>query len=188
VQLSELIVMSGGITDKASGEINIFRPAHVSCIGHNQNQVKSQFIKVKLSDLLSGKIDSNPQVRAGDVVTIEEAAPVYVTGGIAAPQRILFRAGMTLSRVVASAGGLSRNADQTRITIYRRQKDRSDLEIVEANLDKIFDQKADDTLLQAYDIIEVAETGRVRSLHPPIINTPESTKFDINKLPMRLVD
>ena len=188
VQLSELIVMSGGITDKASGEINVFRPAHVSCIGHNQNHAKSHFIKVKVPDSLAGKTDSNPQVRAGDVITVEEAAPVYVTGGIAAPQRVLFRTGMTLSRVVASAGGLAKNADRTRVTIYRRQKDSSNLEIVQANLEKILDQKAEDILLHAYDIIEIAQTGRALSLHPPVINTSESTQFDINKLPMRLVD
>ncbi len=188
VQLNELIVMSGGITDKASGEINVFRPARVSCIGHNQNQIESRFIKVRLSDLLSGKTGANLQIKAGDIVTVEEAAPVYVTGGIAAPQPILFRSGMTLSRVIASAGGLNRNADQTKITIYRRRKDSPNLEVIEANLEKIINRAADDVQLQAYDIIEVAQQGKPRSLRPPIATASESTQFDINKLPIRSVD
>lgn len=188
VQLSELIVMSGGITDKASGEISVFRPAHISCLGHNQNQVESEFINLKLSDLLSGKTDANPQIRAGDVVTVAEAAPVYVTGGVVAPQRILFRKGMTLSRAVASAGGLGRNADQTKITIYRRRKDQVDLEIIKTNLDKINDRTANDEELQAYDIIDVAQSGSEQNRHPPIVTNLESNQFDINKLPTRVVD
>ena len=188
VQLNELIVISGGITDKASGKITVFRPAHVSCIGHNQNQVESQFINFKLSDLLSGKSEANPQIRAGDIVTVEEAAPIYVTGGIVAPQLVLYRTGMTLSRVISSAGGVTRNADQTKIVIYRRKKDNASLEIIEANLEKIVNQTADDIQLEAYDIIEVAQSGETRGHRPPIAAVLGSTPFDVNKMPIRLVD
>ncbi|MEP6923532.1 MAG: SLBB domain-containing protein [Pyrinomonadaceae bacterium] len=186
VQLNELIVMSGGITDKASGEIKIFRPAHVSCNGHNQDQVESQVI-IKLTDLLSGKPDANPLVRSGDVVTVEEAAPIYVTGGITAPQRILFRQGMTLSRAVASAGGLSRSSNEIKITIYRRQMNRSDLEIIETDYEKIMNHTAEDITLHAYDIVEIPQAGR-KSNRAPIIPALESQQFEINKLPIRLID
>ena len=189
IKLNELIVMSGGITDKASGEISIFRPAHVSCVGHNQTQIESQFINFKLADLLSGKTEANPQIKSGDVITVEEAAPLYVTGGVVAPQLILFRGGMTLSRVIASAGGLARNADQTKIAIFRRRKDNSGLEIIEVNLEKIGNRTADDIQLQAYDIIEVSQSGEIRSRRPPVATTLGSaTQFDINKLPIRLVN
>lgn len=187
VQLNELIVMSGGITDKASGEIKIFRPARASCNSYNQNWVESQVI-IKLTDLLSGKTDANPQIRSGDIVTVEEAAPIYVTGGITAPQRILFRQGMTLSRAIASAGGLSRGADQTKITIYRRQMNQADLKVIEANFEKIISHTAEDILLQTYDIVEIHQDGRKGSRHPPVISAFESQQFDINKLPVRLID
>ena len=40
VYLNELIVMSGGLTDRASGEIQIFRPKNISCVEIYRNQQK----------------------------------------------------------------------------------------------------------------------------------------------------
>lgn len=187
-QLNELLIMSGGITEKASGDINIFRPAHASCVEPNREQAESQFIKVKLTDLLSGKTDANLQVRAGDVITVEEAASIYVTGGVAAPQRILFRAGLSVSRAIASAGGFSKEVERRKVFVYRRQKDQVDLKVFELDFDKITNQQAEDVLLEGYDIVDVSQAGRARNARPPVINEFEIKPVDFNKLPLRLIN
>lgn len=187
VRLNELIVMSGGITDKASGEIQIFRPAASSCAAHKKNQPASEFLKIKISDLIAGKFAANPMVRTGDVVTVEEASPVYVTGGVSAPQRILFRAGMTISRAVASAGGVSRNGNAAAVTIFRRQTSDTQLKIIEVDLEKVGKNLADDIAIEPHDIIEVAPTGRARNRRAPVLNLTELTGANAGKLPLRVV-
>lgn len=187
-RLDELIIMSGGITDNASGEVNIFRPAHASCVAPKRNQAESQFINVKLIDLLSGITSANPQVRTGDLITVETAAPVYVTGGVIAPQRILFRQGMSVSRAIASTGGLSRNAIPSKTIVYRRKKTGSDLEIIEIDFEKVAKQETEDILLQAYDIVEISQAGQRRTARSPVIKDPETKQFDPQKLPLRSIN
>ena len=187
-RLNELIVIAGGITDRASGEVTIFRPANVACAAPGKTASDSNTMRVKLTDLLGGKPDANPLVRAGDVVTVEEAAPIYVTGGVVAPQRILFRSGLTVSRAVASAGGLNRNADRNKIFVFRRQKDRADLQIIETDFDKIMRKNGEDVPLEPYDIVEVAQTGRAREKTPPIVAALDSAARNAAQLPLRIIN
>lgn len=187
VRLNEIVVLAGGITDSASGAVTIMRPAYYSCAAHNQSQPKTDFITVKLADLMAGKADANPLVRTGDVITVQEAAPVYVIGGVAAPQRVLFREGLTLSRAVASAGGLSRSGDAAKITVFRRAGGGSPSEIIEADLEQIKRKKADDVSLQPFDIVEVAQNGRERSRRPPLVNSQDLTQTAMDKLPLRVI-
>lgn len=188
VHLNELVVVAGGITDRASGEVKITRPSYYSCAAHKQTQRESQFMTVKLADLLAGKPQANPLVRTGDIVTIEEAAPVYVTGGVTAPQRILFRQGLSLSRAIASAGGLSRNGDESKITVFRRRDNQTGLQIIEADLEKIKRNPAEDVALQPYDIIDVAQSGRERNRRPPVVDNADPSQVNLDKLPLRVVN
>lgn len=79
VRLNELIVHAGGITDGASGEIQIQRPKNLSCEGFDRgtDDTARPAVKViKISDLLKGIEESNPTVLSGDIVTILEAYPI----------------------------------------------------------------------------------------------------------------
>lgn len=187
VRLNELVVITGGITDRASGEVSVFRPAQYSCVAHNRRQLESERLSIRLSDLMSGKPEANLYVRAGDLITVEEAAPVYVTGGVVAPQRILFRTGLSLSRAIASAGGLSLNGEASKITIFRRQPNSAQLEIITADLEKITRKQAEDIFLQPHDIIEIAVRGRLSNKQPPIVNNLENSQIN-NNLPLRVIN
>ncbi|MGH7784088.1 MAG: polysaccharide biosynthesis/export family protein, partial [Candidatus Binatia bacterium] len=81
VRLNELIILSGGITDRSSGEITIFRPESLNClqqagIGKDKREtfVKtgqsngSKMFNIRISDLLRGKEDANPLILSGDIV------------------------------------------------------------------------------------------------------------------------
>lgn len=187
VRLNELLVIAGGITDRASGEITIFRPANVSCAAVGKTVAESNTLKLKLTDLMQGKPESNPLVQSGDTITIEEAAPVYVTGGVVAPQRVLFRAGLTAARAVASAGGLSENSDDDKIFVFRRQKDSPDLKIIELNYKKALKNSANDVVLEPYDVVEAAKTGRAAGSSPPIVAALDSTPTNTAQLPLRII-
>lgn len=187
VRLNELLVIAGGITDRASGEITIFRPANVSCAAVGKIVAESNTLKLKLTDLIEGKSESNPFVQSGDTITIEEAAPVYVIGGVAAPQRVLFRAGLTAARAVASAGGLNQTADGDKIFVFRRQKNRADLKIIELNYKKALKNAANDVALEPYDVVEAAQTGRAAGNRPPIVAALDSALPNTAQLPLRII-
>lgn len=206
VYLNELIILAGGFTEKASGEIQIFRPISLSCAeinsSNNLTSVKdvnsrerfisarqdngSQFINIRITDLLSGKKEANLQILGGDVVTVLEAQPIYVIGGVTTPRQIATRSQMTVSRAIAGAGGLSKDADPKNIIIFRRVG--GETKIIETDLEKIKANQAEDIVLQAFDIIEVSRKGSSKRKYPPIVKVDELGSDNVSKLPLRIID
>lgn len=199
VLLNELLIIAGGLTDKASGEIQIFRPQNLSCaakaVAENQQKERfavvsrdegSQYINIKISDLLTGKKESNPQILSGDIITVLEAQAVYVIGGVINPKQVSFRSQITLSRAIASAGGLTKNADPTKIVVFRRNG--SETRVIEADLNKIRDNQSEDIALQSLDIIEVAQKGREKKKYPPVISSEDLNDKSSSKLPLRVIN
>jgi protein involved in polysaccharide export with SLBB domain len=205
VWLNELIIVSGGFTDKVSGEIQILRPPNINCEKETSKPLESpaasvektekitqanrtdetRYINIKISDLLSGKKEANPQILSGDVITVLEAKPVYVIGGVGTPKQIPLRTQITLSRAIDSAGGLTKGADAKKIIIFRKI---GETKIIEADLDKIKANQAEDIILQAFDIVEVTQTGREKRKFPPIINVNDLSGKVAGNLPLRIVD
>ncbi|MBC7901151.1 MAG: hypothetical protein H7070_13990 [Saprospiraceae bacterium] len=196
VLLNELLIISGGITDQAGGEIRIFRPRNLSCIspGKERNQPAgkrpqdnaSQTWLITIKDLLTGKREANPQILSGDIVTVLEAPPIYLIGGVNVPKKISSRSQITLSRAVASAGGVAKGGIEESVTIFRREG--SESSIIRADLTKIKENKAEDPILRAFDIVEVGEKGRQNRKFPPAVDTRGHNTRDLAKLPLRIVD
>lgn len=196
IRLNELLIISGGITDQAGGEINMFRPQNVSCSSITEtsnsseaktsqdNALQNRLITIK--DLLSGKPEANPQIFSGDIVTVLAAAPIYLIGGVNVPKQISSRSQITLSRAVASAGGVSKQGIEEQVTIFRREGGES--RVLTADLKKIKEDEADDPLLKAFDIIEVAEKGRQKRRFPPVVENRGYVSNVLAKLPLRIVD
>lgn len=205
VHLNELIVISGGLTDRASGEIQIFRPKNISCVAVFMNeQFKksgaenqdvfvqtsqssgSETTTIKISDLLKGTEQANPQIYSGDIITVVEADPVYIIGGVAAPKRISSRLQTTLSRAIASAGGFTKDSDPKKITIFRR--DGRNTKIIETNFEEVEKDSGKDILLQAYDVVDVAVKGRGKSKLAPIVREDELSASKTASLPLKIID
>lgn len=205
IHLNELIVLAGGFTEKASGVIQIFRPQNLSCVAKDAKkndsassaEARERFVatsqtdgannmSIKISDLLKGEKHANPQVFSGDIITVLEAEPVYVIGGVASPKQISLRSEITLSRAIASAGGLSKDADPKTVTIFRRAG--RETKVIQADYEKIDAKGAEDIVLQAFDVVEVAVKGRGKSKFPPVVKVYEpDSKNDLN-LPLRIID
>jgi protein involved in polysaccharide export with SLBB domain len=202
VFLNELIILSGGLTDRASGEIQIFRPKEVSCVEMYRNQQNtdgdeerekfvrtsqengSNLLNIKISDLLRGK--ENPQIFSGDIITILESDPIYIIGGVAAPKRISSRTRTTLSRAIAAAGGFSKDAEPEKITIFRREN--NETKIIQANFKEIEKNADKDIQLQPFDVVDVGVKGRGKSKLAPVVREEDFSAKNGANLPLRIID
>jgi protein involved in polysaccharide export with SLBB domain len=194
VYLNELLVLAGGITDRSSGEISIFRPANLSCT-ESQKNTDGEFLKastprgaermnLKISDILRGDPAANPRILSGDIITVSEALPIYVIGGVNAPQQIALRNQPTLSRAIATAGGLAKEGSDS-ITIFRREG--RETKIIQADLTKIAAGQAEDPVLKPFDIVDVPQKGKPSRIRPPVVDSAVS-RPSLTSLPMRVVD
>ncbi|MDQ6788137.1 MAG: SLBB domain-containing protein [Acidobacteriota bacterium] len=205
VWLNELIIVSGGFTDRASGEIQILRLPNLNCfreaaklseptgepvkkdfVSVSQSTGTAEYINVKISDLLAGKKQANLQILSGDIITVLEAKPVYVIGGVQNPKQIPVRSQITLSRAIDSAGGLIKGADARKITVFRRVG--LETKTIEADLDKIKAGQIEDVILLPFDIVEVTETGRGKRRFPPVFKDFDKTEKRVENLPLQIID
>src|SRR5258708_3738012 len=120
VRLNELIESAGGVADNAGKVVGIIHtgPA-ANCPHSNGSQspgpvqgVDSGPIALELfvlAKVLQGERESNPDVYAGDIVTVIEREPVYITGGVVRPQGIYLTQQLTLSQAIAMVGGATRD-------------------------------------------------------------------------------
>ena len=196
VLLNELIILSGGITDRSSGEIAIYRPKSLNCLDQtakpdsetfvNARQGNdSQNIAIRISDLLKARDGSNPPILSGDIVTVLQASPIFVIGGVNNPHQISSREEISLSRAIATAGGLSKDAVESQITIFRRDSGQS--RTIAADLGKIRAGKDEDPILRPFDIVNVGQKGRAKAKMPPVF-AAENERERLLNLPVRVID
>ncbi len=206
VNLNELLILSGGLNDRVSGEIQIFRPRNLSCVTKTNDQsadnkknveesgkfinvsqnVGSETMNVKITDLLSGNLESNPTILSGDIITVLEADPVYIIGGVNNPKQISIRSEITLSRAIASAGGLAKGNSGDLITIFRREGQKT--EIIVVDLKKIENGQEKDIILKKLDIVEVGQKGSEKRKFPPVVQMQYIDNLNSTKLPIRIIE
>ena len=195
VSLRELLILSGGVGDNAGGGIQIFRSRDASCSeGPDASRDDSpgttadfsQTMNIRIADLLAGAEGANPKILSGDIITVFETLPVYVVGGVRNPGQLEYRDNLTLSRSIAAAGGIVKNAADGKIVIHRREG--AATTVIEADLRKISAGQREDPKLQAYDVIEVREKGRGSRRQQTRIDTPVVATEAARRLPLRVID
>jgi len=107
MRLLELLTYAKGPSDKAGETVNIVRGSKPDICEDNSYSADdaSGFISLRLNDTLRGEEKANPYVQAGDIVTIPEAAQVYVVGNVYSPKPLSMKDPITVSRAIAMAGG-----------------------------------------------------------------------------------
>lgn len=206
VFLNELIISSGGLTDKISGEIQIFRSRYLNClskvrkednVNNPVNSVRESFVDISLStepeyinvqinDLLNGRKEANPQIFSGDIITVAEAELIYIIGGVVNPKNISSRSQISLIRAIDGAGGLSKDADEHNVTIYRNGKGIA--EIIKIDLAKVKLKQSEDVLLKPLDIVEVGQKGKETRKILPQFKNIEIDKKNTGNLPIKVID
>ncbi len=166
IRLNELVVVSGGFTERASGTIQILHTEPLMCPQPGEEALaapidgtKVPFELIKISELRTGKVAANPVIRPGDYVLVTEAEPVYVTGSVTSPQGIFLRDQLTLTRALAMVGGVRKEAKLSDVRIYRQKPGATDQEMIRVDYSAIKKNQKPDFFLQAFDIIEVPEAG-----------------------------
>ena len=166
VRLNELMAVSGGFTERASGTIQILHTEPLMCPEPGE-EAEAQPIDgtriplqiVKISDLRSGKHDANPVIRPGDYVLVTEAEPVYITGAVMSPGGVYLREQLMLSRALAMVGGARKEAKLSDVRVYRQVPGSANQEVIHVDVSAIKKNEKPDFLLQPYDVIEVSEAG-----------------------------
>lgn len=170
VRLNELMAVSGGFTERASGTIQILHTEPLMCPEPGEEAeaapidgTKIPLQIVKIQDLRMGKHEANPVIRPGDYVLVTEAEPVYITGAVLSPGGIYLRDQLMLSRALAMVGGARKEAKLTDVKIFRQIPGSANQEIIHVDVNAIRKNQKPDFVLQAYDVIEVPEAGMFSS-------------------------
>jgi polysaccharide biosynthesis/export protein len=155
-RLLELLAGSGGVTEQAGETIQIFHTEPILCSGPNvptksesSNSETSENFKLpfeiyKIAELKAGKPEANPEIRPGDIIIVQEAAPISM------------RNQLSLTRALAMVGGLRKDAKNT-VRIYRQKPGSENPEVLIADLSAIKKNKESDIVLKPYDVVDVAE-------------------------------
>ena len=170
VRLNELMAVSGGFTERASGTIQILHTEPLMCPEPGEEalagpidgtRIPLQIIKI--SELRAGRAEANPVIRPGDYVLVTEAEPVYFTGAVTSPGGIYLRDQLMLSRAIAMVGGARKEAKLDDVKIYRQIPGSANQEVIRVDVNAIKKNQKPDFLLQPYDVIEVSESGMFSS-------------------------
>lgn len=163
--LVELLAFSGGVTDEAGGMIQIFRTRPPICAdGSDDNDWKADSNDptnvpsrmYSLTSVKQGREEANPVIYPGDVIVVQKASPVYITGEVIAPQGVYIKdGGLSLTEAIAKVSGVRREAKTKDIKIYRLKSNSKDRDVISANYDLIKKGQQKDIMLEPYDIIEV---------------------------------
>ena len=166
LRLNELIATSGGITERAGGSIQILHTQPVMCPNPGEEQealpLKGTDLPLKvvrIADMKAGKVEANPVIRPGDYVLVSEAEQVYITGSVVSPSAQLLTEGLTLSRVLAMAGGTRKEANLSDIRIYRQKIGAVRQDVLRVDYAAIKRNERPDVFLEPFDVIEVRELG-----------------------------
>lgn len=170
-RLLELISFAGGVTEDAGGMIQVYRMQRPVCGQEatdsdwvSENTQDSEFVPSRmysLSSLRLGRDEANPVINPGDVVVVQRALPVYITGEVGAPQGVYIKEeGLSLSEALAKIGGVKKEAKTKDIKVYRLKPNSKERDTISANLNLIKKGEQKDLMLEPYDIVEVNHTTK----------------------------
>ena len=184
VRLHELLASAGGITQNASGTIQIMHTEPEMCAEPEKATGPpstgadiGQLEVYQISDVKMGGEKGDPFIRPGDIVIVTEGEPIYITGAVVQPHEMTLKDGLTLGRAIMMSGGTTRLAKSNDVHIYRVKEGKIGSEDVKVNYDAIRKGQEKDILLKAYDIIDVRQAGTFspKALGDFFLNSVKST-------------
>lgn len=163
--LLELIAFAGVDTEKSGGMVQVFRTRPPMCgetnpsaewVASDSGGLSVPSKVFSLSAMNQGTEKSNPEIFPGDVILVQKAKPVFVTGEVIRPGEFSIpEGGLPLTQAIAMASGISREAKTKNVRIYRKKPNSPEPEILAVNYDQIRKGTEKDVLLQPFDIVEV---------------------------------
>ena len=169
VYLLELISYSGGETEKSGGMIQVFRPRPPVCAedaSADWGPSSSDGLDVpsrmySLAALRQGGKESNPEIFPGDIIVVQKASPVYITGEVIKPGELnIPEGGLPLMQAIAMVNGVTREAKIKDIKIYRRKPGVPQPQVIAVNYDLIRKGQQKNLMLEPFDIVEVGKANK----------------------------
>lgn len=126
MRLLEVLSLAGGPDKEQAGtKIRIARLGSESvCVNpneqNNENDISGVFAEYDLKNLLNGVEKSNPFIRPGDVISVDQADKIYVVGNVVKPQPIKLDGLMTVTQAIAASGGLLPSTKKNAVIVYRQ--------------------------------------------------------------------
>ncbi|HEY0079658.1 MAG TPA: polysaccharide biosynthesis/export family protein [Pyrinomonadaceae bacterium] len=171
VRLLELLTFAGGPTELAGHGVQLVHASpRFNCSNSSQpsftpaDSTLAELSTYKLSETLRGDVESNPYVQPGDVVTVPEAAQVYVVGNVLKPSTIALKDRVTVSQAIAMSGGALPDTRSERVRVIRQDAASGTKTEILVDLKAISKHRAQDIVLQANDIVEVPTASGKRFL------------------------
>jgi polysaccharide export outer membrane protein len=202
LRLHELLVTAGGITQGASGTIQVVHTEPEMCPSTEELALKAvtgdtppvaasatsdlgMLETFLISGVKSGEGKGDPFIRPGDIVIVTEGEPIFITGAVFSPREIVMKDQMTLQRAIAMAGGTQKLAKTSEVHVYRQKDGKIGSDDLKFNYDAIRKGQQPDVPLQAYDIVDVRTVGAMapKSIVEILRNVGTST---LGTLPMRM--
>jgi polysaccharide export outer membrane protein len=186
IRLLELLTYAKGPSEKAGQTINIVHsPPVIACqqVGAEPEDLATSFSSYKLSDTLAGKQQANPYLQAGDIVTLPEAAQIYVVGNVLTPRAIPLSEPITLTQAIAMAGGVAKDSKKDKIRIVRQEPGSQTKKEIMVDLLAIEKKRAEDIALLPNDIVNV-QTSEAKSLLRSLLGGGAQS---ITQLPVRII-
>jgi protein involved in polysaccharide export with SLBB domain len=189
VRLLEALAIVGGPTERAGKLVQITHaaPGNSDCDRLARGEVEKSFVggveTLLLAGVAGGDERANPYLRHGDTVSVAEVGVAYIVGSVVNPQPIILREPVTVTQAIAKAGGISPSAEDVKVYIYRHGPVDDDRAGIRVDLKAIRKGRAEDPLLQPYDVVEV----RDRRAHGRPIRFPDTPPQSVAELPLRVV-
>jgi protein involved in polysaccharide export with SLBB domain len=189
VTLFEMLTLGGGAKeDSAGGLVQVFRPQAPVCPGSDvasawqassSNPMEIPSRTYKLKDVTMGHEESNPYIYPGDVVVVQRAAPVWVTGEVISAQGIFLKdEGLSVMGAIAKVGGPKREAKLNDVRVRRlKPGTKDDYETISVDLVAVKKGLQKDLLLKPFDIVEVgqAKPGVAKTIMDIAIGAAKTT-------------
>jgi polysaccharide export outer membrane protein len=168
VRLIELLSRAGSVTEQASGDIQVFHTEPLMCpeaedlpllaqLKQSEDAMAVPYSVYRIDDVKSGVKEANPVIWPGDIVFVQEARPIYITGAVRQPAGLYLRQNLTLSLALAQVGGPVKGAKTDKVRVIRSKPGASNPEVLVYNLDEIRKGRQPDVALQPYDVVDVSD-------------------------------
>lgn len=168
IHLLELLTIAGGTNIEFAGtQMIVARTGGSSfcqeksvAINEDENP-EIELLQFKIKDVQTGQ--QVLWMKPGDIVSVLEADPFYVTGNVNKPGMFYLKGPKTLRQAIAEAEGFKPASKTDSIRILRQKPGSNEREDLVFSLKKIDKKEIQDPLLQANDIVAVSE-DRMKSI------------------------
>lgn len=147
-RLADVLSMAGGLRADAGHDIQIVRAPG-----------KGESMQVEVSAILAGGEERNMLILPGDVITVQKASMIYVTGDVRRPGAFpVASTGISVLKAVALAEGLVPSASARQARILRQRGAGESQEEIRVDISKIMAAKIPDMEMKPNDVLVVPDS------------------------------